>query len=434
MRLKEYSRKESHRKAYVSQEGLLLVGVDVSKDKHDVCTGTRADILRRKVQVSNSRAGFDRLSDLIESDLHKTGCKRVLVAMEATGIYWYGLYHEMASRGYEVCLVSSQGVSHNRRTMPGGSSKTDRKDAYSIYDLLSQGKFFLPVKRDDQLQASYRLMRRHASLEKRITRIRNQMRGTLHMAFPELQEELGKITMPTALRFLRSNPTPASILRQGRSRFLERWKPRRRCGQWKRDRFERIYELAKTSIGLKDPLRMTEYEIREQAEDLADAVAKSKAWKDKAISLLEGRADFKHLLQLPRMGKATVTAVLTATGGADEFSHGKQFVKLAGIDVREFQSGSSVHGRAHISRAGSAYLRHWMYFYSVQLVGHDAYFKAYFERKKKASPGPGSGKRALVAVADKMLRIIYRMLVTREDYSPDVHQRLEERYRLSQAA
>ena len=37
MRLKDYDRNPKKRKEYVQQSGLLLVGVDVSKAKHDAC-------------------------------------------------------------------------------------------------------------------------------------------------------------------------------------------------------------------------------------------------------------------------------------------------------------------------------------------------------------------------------------------------------------
>ncbi|MBU4344331.1 MAG: hypothetical protein L6247_07925 [Desulfobacteraceae bacterium] len=38
MRLKNYGRNHKKRKEYIQQSGLLLVGVDVSKAKHDACT------------------------------------------------------------------------------------------------------------------------------------------------------------------------------------------------------------------------------------------------------------------------------------------------------------------------------------------------------------------------------------------------------------
>jgi hypothetical protein len=170
--------------------------------------------------------------------------------------------------------------------MQDGESKTDKKDAYSIFDLLQQGKFFLPVERDDELNAAYRLMRRHMGLKKRVSQIRNQLRGAIHLAFPELNDCINDITQPTSLRFLQSNPTPESVMRNGRKRFLEKWKPRCRCGHWRPKRFEKIYDLAKLSIGLKDPYRTDEFEIKTLAKDLADALEKQQMWLDKAIEFL----------------------------------------------------------------------------------------------------------------------------------------------------
>ena len=48
MRLKDYARNHKRRKEYVQQPGLLLVGVDVSKSKHDACIGTQAGVICRK--------------------------------------------------------------------------------------------------------------------------------------------------------------------------------------------------------------------------------------------------------------------------------------------------------------------------------------------------------------------------------------------------
>ena len=117
--------------------------------------------------------------------------------------------------------------------MQEATSKTDEKDAYSILDLLRQGKFFLPVARDAELQAAYRLMHRSMALKKRVSQLRNQLRAAMHLTFPELNPMIKDLTQPTSLRFLQANPTPASILRHGRQRFLETWRPRHRCGQWR---------------------------------------------------------------------------------------------------------------------------------------------------------------------------------------------------------
>jgi len=281
-----------------------------------------------------------------------------------------------------------------------------------------QGKFFLPVERDPELAAAYRLIRKHMFYKKRLSRIQNQIRGALHLSFPELNEEINDLAMPTSLRFLQSNPTPESVTRNGKKRFIQKWQPRRRCGQWRPEKFHKIYELARQSIGIKDPHRIDEFELKTMAQDLADAVAKKQLWIDKAVELLEGRDDFQILLSLPRIGKPTAAALLTAIGDIDEYCCGKQIVKLAGLDIRLYESGTSIKKRPRVTHIGSGFLRHWSYHYALRLVAHDPHFQSLFERRKKSSPGKGAGQRALVAISDKILRIVYRMLKEQEPYSP----------------
>lgn len=427
MRLKDYGRNTKKRKEYIQQAGLLLIGVDVSKAKHDACIGT-LDSVKARIRFRNANDGFKRFEDAIRKNIFRNKCRRVIVAMEPSGLYWYALYNRLRKCGFNVCLVDCKAVKNNRKTLPDGASKTDKKDAYSIFDLLQQGKFFLPVERDEELNAAYRMMRRHMALKKRVGQIRNQLRGALHLAFPELSDCINDITQPTSLRFLKSNPTPESIMRNGRKRFLEKWKPRRRCGQWRPEKFKQIYDIAQESIGLKDPYRTDEFEIKQLAHDLADALEKQKMWLDQAILLLDERPDFQLLMTVPRLGKPTAAAILTAIGNISEYTNGKQLVKLAGLDVRLYESGSSVFRRPRISRIGSAYLRHWVYYLSMRLVAHDPGFKSSFNAYKKKSPGQGSGLRAMTAICDKLLRIVYSMLKNNEAYMPGKDKIIKEYY------
>ena len=164
----------------------MLVGIDVSKAKHSACIGTQTNISCQKLDFTHTREGFKRFEQTLREHLVKNSCGRLLIAMEPSGIYWQGLYERLRSCGYDVCLVSCQAVHNNRKTMPETISKTDEKDAYSVFDLLRQGKFFLPVERDAELQAAYRLMRRYMALKKRVGQLCNQLRTAIHLAFPEL--------------------------------------------------------------------------------------------------------------------------------------------------------------------------------------------------------------------------------------------------------
>lgn len=412
MRIKDSGRNHQKRKLYVQQSDLLLVGVDVSKAKHDAYFGKT----NHTISFANNRKGFQSFEETLRTNIAKTKSRKVLIAMEPSGLYWYSLYDRLKKCGYGVCLVNCLAVKNNRRTMPDGISKTDPKDAHSIFDLLQQGKFFLPVERDHELAAAYRIMRRHMTMKKRISQLRNQLRGALHLSFPELSSVIKDLTQPTALRFLQSNPTPELVMINGRKRFLEKWRPRRKSGQWRPAKLNRIYDLAKESIGVKDPHRSDAFEIKALAADLQDAIDKQKLWLDKAMELLENRADFKLLLTMPRIGKPTAAAILTAIGNISEFQNGKQIVKLAGLDLRYFESGSSIKRRPRITHVGNAFLRHWVFHFSLRLVAHVPEFKKILQQYKKKSPGKGAGLRGMMVVCDKVLRIIYAMLSKNEVY------------------
>jgi transposase len=428
MRLQEYGRNPNTRKAYGHQPDLLLVGVDVSKAKHSACLGTQTTVSCRQFEFTHTREGFGRFAQTLKAHLVKHGRQHILIAMEPSGLYWQALYERLKSCGYEVCLVHCQAVRNNRKTMSDGTSKTDEKDAYSVFDLLRQGTFFLPVERDPAWQAAYRLMQRSMAWKKRVSQLRKQLRAALHLAFPELNALMKDLTQPTALRFLQTNPTPESILRHGRPHFLTQWQPRPRCGQWRPETFHRIYDLATASIGLQDPARLDGFEIKMLADDLVDALTKQQRWLDKAIALLAHRADYQLLLQLPRIGKPTAAAILTAIGAIHQGTNGKQLVKLAGLDIRLYESGSRLKKLPKISHVGSAYLRHWLYHYALRLVAHEAHFQTYYVRRKHQSPGKGSGQRALMAVCDKVIRMSDRSLIAHAPYSPTKDQTIARYY------
>jgi transposase len=276
--------------------------------------GTQTTMSCRKLAFTHPREGFTRFAQTLGVPMVKNGRQRILVAMEPSGIYWQALYERLKSGDYEVCLVHCQAVRNNRNTMPDGTRKTDEKDAASVFDLWRQGKFLLPVDRDPERKAAYRLMPRHMALKKRVSQLRNHLRAAMHLAFPARNPRMKDLTPPTAWRCLQANPPPESVLRNGRPRFLAQWQPRQRCGQWRPETFHGIYDLAQASLGLQDPSRLDECESTTLAGDLGDALTKAQLWLDRAIELLAHRADDQLLLQRPRIGKPTAAAILTAIG------------------------------------------------------------------------------------------------------------------------
>jgi transposase len=434
MRLTEYGRNPHMRKAYVQQPDFLIVGVDVRNAKHHACLGTQRGISRRKLAFTHTREGIERFEQTLKQPLVKNACRHVRIAMEPSGISWQALYDRLQGCGDGVCLVHCQAVRNNRKTMQEGTRKTDEKDADRVFDLLRQGKFFLPVERDPALQAAYRLMPRSMALKKRISQLRTQLRAAIPLAFPARNPLVQDLTQPTAVRFLHTHPTPESLLRHGRPSFLAQWQPRHRCGQWRPETFHRLYDLATASIGLRAPYRIDECERMTLANDRVDALTKQPWWLDKAIALLAHRADYQLLVPLPRIGQPTAAAILTAIGNMHADQNGTQLVKLAGLDIRLFESGSSIRKLPNISHGGRASLRDWRSHSALRLIAHAPHFRAYSQRRKHQSPGKGAGQRALIAVCDNPLRMLSRILTDHVPYTPQKDQSIAAYYAAQQHA
>ena len=91
----------------------------------------------------------------------------------------------------------------------------------------------------------------------------------------------------------------------------------------------------------------------------------------------------------------------------------RQWVAAAGIDPREYSSGSSVHKKTRISKAGNRHLRRALYMPSLVAVRHDLHLRAFYRHLLDN----GKAKlQALVAVMRKLLHAIFGMFKHRQPY------------------
>ena len=393
----------------------LWVGIDVAKLHHDAFASVTGRSPRRRLRFANSRQGFNRLVAMIDEARRASEADDVTIGMEPSGIYWKPLFSFLECLGYETVLVHPSAVLHNRKTYPDGAHKTDRKDAECVWDLLRQGKHFIPVERDADQAVAYRMMKYYDDCRQRMDQIRNQLRCTLALAFPELNELFQDLTGMTALSFLEKNPTPRQIKALGPKRFLQRWRGRR--GPMGKRYFEALYELAKSSIGVDDPTGSLAREIQTLAAEFRRALAAKEHWFEQAQALLSSRRDYEIVRSVPGIGPKLAVHLLSSIGRVENFRTGKQWVKLAGLDLRHHQSGQSARA-PRISRKGDAGLRASLYYAALNSVKTEGPFRDLYLRRQQASPGRGSKPRALVAVADKLLRVLFAMLRDQKEYNP----------------
>ncbi len=116
---------------------ILYVGIDVSKDKSDICIKDQnGNDLIQRFKITNSKADLGHLYETIERIRSKTpGKSDVVFGMEATGIYSLPLYSALKRDGYKVKLYNPI-QTNGFRKINIRKTKTDPIDSAIIADML----------------------------------------------------------------------------------------------------------------------------------------------------------------------------------------------------------------------------------------------------------------------------------------------------------
>jgi transposase len=128
-----------------------------------------------------------------------------------------------------------------------------------------------------------------------------------------------------------------------------------------------------------------------------DAVAMVKA--DAAM-----RQRFYLLTSVPGIAEISALQLLGELAALSPDMTARQWVAHSGLDPVHEMSGSSVHKRSRISRAGNRHLRRVLYMPAMVAVQHDPYLKAFYQLLQSRHKAK---MQALIAVARKMLHAIY---------------------------
>jgi transposase len=126
-----------------------------------------------------------------------------------------------------------------------------------------------------------------------------------------------------------------------------------------------------------------------------------------------------NVCTIPGVGLQTVMSVIAETNGFNLVRNSRQLVSYAGLDVVQKQSGTSVRGRAHISKRGNAHLRHCLYFPAFSAARHNKEMQPLYKRIVEKD---NIKMKGYVAVQRKLLVLIYTLWKKEEEYhSPLKH-------------
>lgn len=127
------------------------------------------------------------------------------------------------------------------------------------------------------------------------------------------------------------------------------------------------------------------------------------AIESKILSLVreDQQEQLTLLTSIPGIGQKTALFLIVVTDGFNKFETAAQLCSYVGITPTIRESGSSVRGRARISRVGNRKLRNLLFLCSFNACKHNTACKEVYERIVNKGK---SKKLALIAVANKLLK------------------------------
>jgi transposase len=161
--------------------------------------------------------------------------------------------------------------------------------------------------------------------------------------------------------------------------------------------------------------RCVQQDLKRSLRDLERRIEKMRR---AALAVMEQdselRPRFALLLSMPGIGEISALNLLGELALLAPTLTVRQWVAHSGLDPAHHQSGTSVHQRSRISRAGNRYLRRALYMPALVAVRHDPHLRAFYQvllARHKAK------LQALMAVARKMLHAIFGMFRWRTVYA-----------------
>lgn len=391
---------------------ILYVGIDVSKDKCDVCIKNRdGNELTKRFQVSNTKADIAKLYETIEWIKSKNSVNSdVVFGLEATGIYYLPLYLALKRDGNNIKLYNPIQTNAFRKTNIR-KTKTDPIDSALIADMLRYSEPPLASEIKDlnlyQLRELVRVRRR--LIEKR-TICKVQLVRDLDLIWPGYKTIMPRVFGKTSLIILKKYSGPSKVISLQIDQFHELVSKLSRS-RISRTKAEEIYAHAGsilTAPELESIISIDMKNLITQIELLDEQIYSIEKKTDRIAVKIDSK-----IMSIPGISGILGPIILGEIGNIDRFPSAKKLVAFAGLDPVISQSGRIQNSTGPISKRGSPLLRQALFLGANVARQNDENLRGYYEKKRSEGKHHYS---ALNATAAKLLRIVFWVLKNNKEY------------------
>lgn len=180
-------------------------------------------------------------------------------------------------------------------------------------------------------------------------------------------------------------------------------------------RAKTLVAAAEHSIGSKEAPEAARMELKNLLGDMDVYTSRLEELLQKIESKLKEIPYIDKLLEMKGIGMATVSGFIAEVGDIGRFDNPKQLQKLAGYAIVSNDSGKQ-NGESRISYRGRKRLRYVLYEAAVSVVGKNAEFRVIHEYYQTRKENPLKKMQSIVAVACKIIRVFYTILIKGVDY------------------
>ena len=384
------------------------VGIDVSKD---ASTAQGIDEKGKKLfyfEFTMDAEGFSKLLGVIRS--HCKDFSMLKAAMESTGCYHTNLLCFLATEGIP-CFVINPLLIANFAKLSLRKTKTDKKDAMVIAQfLLIHKDVLVKVEPSQGLQDLKDLARERESLTVLMSGLKNDIKRMLQITFPEL-ESLCNVFSESMRDIIKQFPS-ARLVRIANfvvvKKALTPSDARRTSPFYPEDFIKAARDSVATNSIAKELILPEKYATLEHLMKQRERITEALVEACQAMMI----KDIEIITSIGGISDTTASAFLAEVGDYKAFSSYKHLIAFAGLDPSIHQSGK-FEGRSKISKRGNRHLRHLSYLMTTCVVRLDNIFREYYLRRR-AEGLPY--KKAILATAHKLLRVIFTMLTNRTTF------------------
>jgi transposase len=352
----------------------LVVGVDIAQELHVArAVNFRGIIVGDPLTFENNEEGFARLLKWINQLKTLKGYSSTIIGMEPTGHYWMNLSKWLYDRNIEAVTVNPHLVKKNKENRDNSRSKSDKKDALVIADMVKNGYYSFIRPTSEAFEKLRVLMSNRDMTVKRLVSAVNQINRWVDIVFPELRQVFKDVKGKGAMATLRLFPTPLELRSMKAPDIVDGWKT-----QMKRQpgliKAQVLIELAMHSVGTRQALDAYKLHLEQLIEEFDLATAQLERVEQEVTNLLKQIPFARNLLAIKGISEIALAGILGESGDLSGFAHGNSLLRHAGLHLSEASSGKW-KGQIVLSKRGRSRLRRFLYLATMSLVMNNPDFK-----------------------------------------------------------